>query len=130
MIRLYIYIHSFSYSFPLWFIIGYSRTLLFIHPIYNSLLPFTLYYINPHPHLSILNFSGGALSFFHFSQMPHLRVIHCSQINYKSCLFTKGSGQTLEAFHNNSLTSKGKHTDSENPCHLHFAGACEYDSKT
>ena len=43
--QLYIYIHSFSYSFPCWFITGYwiwfpvlySRTLLFIHPIYNSL---------------------------------------------------------------------------------------------
>ena len=43
--QLYIYIHSFLYSFPLWFITGYwiqfrmlySRTLLFIHSIYNSL---------------------------------------------------------------------------------------------
>ena len=39
----YTYTHSFSYSFPLWFIIGYwtsctvYRTLLFIHPIYISL---------------------------------------------------------------------------------------------
>ena len=39
----YVCIHSFSYSFPLWFIIGYwlefpvlcSRNLLFIHPVYN-----------------------------------------------------------------------------------------------
>ena len=45
MIQLNIYIHSFSYSFPLWFITGYwiqfpalySRILLFIHSIYNSL---------------------------------------------------------------------------------------------
>ena len=41
----YTHIPSFSYSFPLWFIIGYwiefpvlySRTLLFIHPIHTSL---------------------------------------------------------------------------------------------
>ena len=39
------YIHCFSYSFLLWFITGYwieipelySRTLLFIHPVYNCL---------------------------------------------------------------------------------------------
>ena len=45
MIQLYIYRHCFSYSFPLWFITGYwiqfpvlySRILLFIHSIYNSL---------------------------------------------------------------------------------------------
>ena len=45
MIQLYIYIHSSSYSFPLWFITGYwiqfpvlySRTLLFIHSLYTSL---------------------------------------------------------------------------------------------
>ena len=43
--RVYILIYSFSYSFPLWFVTGYgiqfpvlySRTLLFIHSIYNSL---------------------------------------------------------------------------------------------
>ena len=42
-VLIYIYIHSFSYSFPLWFITGYwlqfpvlySRTLLFTHPICN-----------------------------------------------------------------------------------------------
>ena len=40
-----IHIYAFSYSFPLWFLTGYwiqvpvlySRTLLFIHPIHNSL---------------------------------------------------------------------------------------------
>ena len=45
VIQLHIYVYSFSYSFPLWFITGYwiqfpvlySRTLLFTHPIYNSL---------------------------------------------------------------------------------------------
>ena len=45
VIQLYIYIHSFSYSFPLWFITGYwiqfpvlySRALLFIHALHNSL---------------------------------------------------------------------------------------------
>ena len=45
MTQLYTYIHSFLYSFPLWLITGYwiqfpvlcSRTLLFIHPIYNGL---------------------------------------------------------------------------------------------
>ena len=49
--------HSFLYSFPLWFITGYwiyfpvlySRTLLFIHPIYNSLQLLTAnsHYIPP-----------------------------------------------------------------------------------
>ena len=42
---IYTYIYSFSYSFLLWFVTGYwiqfsvlySRTLLFIHSIYNSL---------------------------------------------------------------------------------------------
>ena len=41
---IHIYIYSFSYSFPLWFITGYwiqfpvvySRNLLFIHPIYEN----------------------------------------------------------------------------------------------
>ena len=44
-IYIYTHTHSFSYSFPLWFITGYriefpvlySRTLLFIHSIHNSL---------------------------------------------------------------------------------------------
>ena len=43
-IQLYICIHSFSYSFPLWFITGYwilfpvlySKTFLFIHPVYKG----------------------------------------------------------------------------------------------
>ena len=52
----YAYIHSFSYSFPLWFISGHwiefpvlpSRTLLCIHPIHNSLLIPNSQSIPPH----------------------------------------------------------------------------------
>ena len=50
VIQLYTYVHSFSYSFPLWFITEYwlefpglySRTLLFVHPVCNSLHLLTL----------------------------------------------------------------------------------------
>ena len=61
------HIYSFSYSFPLWFITGYwtsfpvfySRTLLFIHPVYDSLhlltdrITFKLYIHTIHVHGSI-----------------------------------------------------------------------------
>ena len=64
VIRLCVYIY-FSYSFPLWFITGYwiqfpvlySRTLLFIHSVYNSLhlLMSNSQSIPPPPHLPLGN---------------------------------------------------------------------------
>ena len=60
--QLYTYIHSFSYSFPVWFIPGYwiyfpvlyNKTLLFIHPICNNLHLLTRLLVNPFPTLSSL----------------------------------------------------------------------------
>ena len=98
VIQFYIYIHSFSYSCPLWFITGYwiyfpvlySRTLLFIHSIYKSLhllTPISHSIPPPTPLLGNHNFSLCLWNCFCFiDNFIHVivQIPHVSDICYLS----------------------------------------------
>ena len=110
MIQLYIYIHSSSYSFPLWFITGYwiqfpvlySRTLLFIHSLYTSL---HLLIQTPNPTLSqppafLKNFYWSTVA------LPCRVCFHCTikWIHYKYTQIPSFFGFPSHLRHHRSLS--------------------------